>query len=137
MARSVALEDAYRAARYVVDGPQGFTLRPGRASAPLRARLARVGESTACVISASNPRSVRRSAALNRAANAALRRDLLAAGARVLSGHAEDPSGKWPDEKFCLALGLSRAAALRLARRYGQNAVLWAGPKGRPRLLWA
>lgn len=130
------LKAAYRATRYVVAARPAFVLRCGRPSTRLRALLRDHGAATACVISAANPRSVRRSAAVNRAAHAHLARTLRRLGLPRLPGRAVDPAGLWPTEAFFLVLGLERRAALRLARRYGQNAVLWAGPSGRPRLLW-
>lgn len=128
---------AYRAARYQVLGPVPFLLRPGRPSAPLRRWMAASGARSACLITAHNPGSRRRSTLQNRRADARLRAALAGLVQRpLIRTRALDPSGRWPAEDGYLALGLRRAEALALARRFGQNAVLWAGPKARPRLCW-
>ena len=133
-----ALVLAYRRAEYRVLARPAFTLRPGRVSAALARLLRAHGTATACLITAHNPGSRRQSAARNRGAerrlNAALRRSRPPFSA---PSRAVDPQGLWPIESGRLVLGLRQRDVLALARRSGQRAVLWAGPRARPRLLWA
>jgi hypothetical protein len=53
----------------------------------------------------------------------------------VLDGIGQHPDNGWPGEDSLLALGVSLADALLLGRRFGQDAVVWAGADAVPRLM--
>lgn len=72
---------------------------------------------------------------MNAAAHARLGAELAAAGYRVVEGAGEDPDGRWPAEPSYLVLGMDLEAARELGRRYGQNAIVWAGADAVPELL--
>lgn len=46
-----------------------------------------------------------------------------------------DPNGSWGPEPGFLVLGLTRAQAAELGRRFRQNALVWSDPDGIPELL--
>lgn len=132
-----ALERAYRRARYRVeldDGP--LELRVSEPNAELAALLASRGVRGAAFLTACNPGSRRLDEAANRAAQAALLEALTARGHPTLPAVAVDPDGRWPDEESVLVLGIEAAAAAALARRFGQNAMLWIDARGVPELVW-
>lgn len=69
-----------------------------------------------------------------------LRQEDLAAELRhrslaYLSGEGRHPSNGWPAEPSFLVLGLALEAAKSLGRRHEQNAIVWSGPDGVPRLV--
>ncbi|WP_162914937.1 DUF3293 domain-containing protein [Desertibaculum subflavum] len=131
----MSLERAYRDARYVAALPEGEeVLAVGQASGALDRLLATHGVATAARLTAANPGSGRElAAAVNAAANEKLAADLDRLGDARLPCRSAGPAGEWPEEGF-LALGLNRAEADRLARRYGQKGYLWI-EAGRPVVL--
>ena len=52
-----------------------------------------------------------------------------------LEGEGIDPLGKWPSERSILVLGISLAAACKLAFEFEQNAIIWSGGNAVPRLI--
>lgn len=132
---SAALLAAYRAAVYRVRGPQPFEMRIDL-PCPALAHLQRdSGVACSAFLTAHNPKSEPATPAMNRAAQARLRRQLRGAGLAWRSGFARDPAGAWPDEPSLLVLGLARIEAEALARAFGQNALLCSGHDGVPRLV--
>jgi hypothetical protein len=69
------------------------------------------------------------------AAHARFGAELAAAGYRVVEGAGEDPEGRWPAEPSYLVLGMALDAAQEVGRRYGQNAIVWAGADAVPELV--
>ena len=125
----------YRAVDYRVEAPEGrFVLRVGARSEELAAMLAAHGQECAAFITACNPLGEAADPERNAKALAALKADLEAEGCATLGALGEGKGG-WPGERSLLALGLGREAAKRLGRRYGQNAVLWAGKDAVPELV--
>ena len=47
-----------------------------------------------------------------------------------------DQAGLWPDETGVLIVGIPLPHAIRLAKRFGQNALLAGTSAGPPRLIW-
>lgn len=132
-----ALDAAYRAAVYRVRTErEAFELRVEAASRPLAALLRRYGVATAAYLTACNPYGVRMTEAANRAANEALRAELVAADAFVFDGEAVDPTGASPSKRSFLALGIALATARALGMRFRQNALLFADDDAVPRLVW-
>jgi hypothetical protein len=81
-------------------------------------------------VTAENPRSEPHAPQRNAARMRALSEDLRAF--RTLRGRGEPPPGStWTAEESFLVLGIDRAAAIALGRKYGQNAIVF-GERGRP-----
>ena len=115
------LLQAYMSARYEIELDGGrLRLRIGEPAPALE--RAWPGACYA-LLTAFNPGSRRLPDAANRAADAALRTDLAAAGLRCLRSHSSDGKGRWVEPGWLVA-GLDAEAADRLARRYGQAAIL-------------
>jgi hypothetical protein len=126
--------EAYRRTLYRVVGPPGFVLRVDEPSPELKALLA-PSPGGAAFLTAWNPGSRRSDVDENRSADRRLRGDLGSGGWVVLPALGEDPDGVWEVEEGHLVLGIDRERAEALGRSYGQNAILWAGKDGVPRLV--
>ncbi len=130
------LIEAYRSTLFKCgDGPDAFVLTVGVLSPPLAALCRSAGVSCAAHVTAFNPGSETQSADVNEAAHKRLGAELAAAGYRVVEGAGEAPEGRWPAEPSYLVLGMDLEAARELGRRYGQNAIVWAGADAVPELL--
>lgn len=136
------LDAAYRRTVYRVtgrgDAAPGATvdLRIGRTDPALTDLLCREGGAGAAIVSACNPGSRRVPDPVNESAHRALERAVAAGGWAWLPALALDPLGDWPAEPGLLILGIERSAALRLARRFGQNALVRVEPGTAPQLIW-
>jgi hypothetical protein len=127
---------AYLATDYEVAwADRRFVLRIGQVSAELRALYAETGCATALFVTAFNPEGRSRPDAENAAAHESLRADLAGLGMRFAEGVGRAQAGDWMPEKSFLVLGIDRAAASSLGRRYGQDAVVWAAADAIPDLL--
>ncbi len=113
-----------------------FTLKIGQPSRPLAGLLRRTGSASACVITAWNPRSEIRSDAENEAAQGRLIADLEGAGLAHFPAFGADPGEEWKGEASLLVLGATRTAVEELARRHGQNCIVWAEADALPRLIF-
>lgn len=131
------LDAAYRQAVYrVILGGSPLDLRVDQACGGVRALLTERGVDTAAFVTACNPGSRRLDRAANRAARTALEDAVAAMGCSALPGVAIDPEGRWPDEESLLLPGVDFESACSLARRFGQNALVWIGPEAVPELVW-
>jgi len=127
---------SYRAADYQAgSGSAAIRLRIDQHSESLAQLLAASGQQCAVFITACNPGSQPQSPAANRAANAHLHEELSRHTDQIIEGTGSDPSGTWPLEQSLLALGVELDVAEVLGRRFGQNAVVWAGADAIPRLI--
>ena len=132
------LLEAYRRTEYHVErNGQPFVLHVDERSEALQGCHADFGVRCSTFITAYNPRSTPTPEDVNSAAMARLTREVQARGLDALPGVGVDPAGEWEGERSLLVLGLDVPAALALARAYGQNAVLCAGPDAIPRLVLA
>ena len=125
--------DAYRLARYRVDGK--FDLTIDQPNAALGAWHLANGRSCSALITGCNPGSRVCSDAHNRAATTRLETIIRAEGLPFCTTLALDPSAEWPPERGFLIAGLDQTAAEALGRQFGQNAVVWSGGDAVPRLL--
>lgn len=50
-------------------------------------------------------------------------------------GFGSDQAGEWPREKSLLILDINKSEAIKLAKDFGQNAILWIEEDAIPRLL--
>ncbi|WP_368640625.1 DUF3293 domain-containing protein [Castellaniella ginsengisoli] len=126
------LDAAYRAAHYRIETAPPLILRIGQAHPALAARFPHGG----VFLTACNPRSRRLRPAANARRMRALCRAVERAGHAWLPGRGLDPHGSWPDEPSLWMPGLPLESGLRLARRFGQNALVWCGPDTVARLVW-
>jgi len=115
---------AYRAAHYVVFADPELVIRIGEPNTDLDALLQAAGAASAAYVTAANPRGVRRSEAENKNAFDSLQKFLNEKRYRHCAGEGRDPQGRWPAEQSFLVVGIERADAAALGRRFGQNAVV-------------
>lgn len=109
-------------------------IRVGCHSAEADAFLVACNLDVWCYITAFNPRSVLLDLAENRLRNADLQAFIAALPHR--KGLGLDAEGKWPGEESFLVAGLGREAALTLARRFEQHAIVFGVLGGPAELLW-
>jgi len=124
---------AYRAARYEVAA--GFDLAISTPSAALAAWHTGHGVSCSALITACNPASQPHSQQQNQNATRKLETALLRRKLAFSPTLALDSEGNWPAEPGFLIAGLAREAAMALGRRFGQNAIVWAGADAVPGLV--
>jgi predicted nucleic acid-binding protein len=129
-----ALEEAYRQAHYAVFEPP-IVIRIGELNPALDELIGRSG--SAAFMTAANPGSERRSDADNLRFIQLLEDSVKASGYRYIAGEGRDAKGAWPAEPSFLVLGIARADAIRLARRFAQNALVWCEPGRPPELVVA
>ena len=129
------LRAAYRATDYVVYEPR-LLIKIDRESSRLERLLRMRGASEWAFVSAWNPRSTPTAPARNRAQQRRLERQLRAAGFEMLAGEGRPRKGSWKPEAGLLVLGVKRSAALRIARQYGQLAIVVGKRGGAARLLF-
>jgi hypothetical protein len=131
------LAAAYVHTTYWVDArPEPLALRIDEASPALDRMLSERSVSRWAFVTAWNPRSQLRAHWYNVSRHETLLRTLRRAGWQWLPALAHGDAGDWPAEPGVLILGITRAQAYRLGRRFRQNAVV-AGERGRAaRLVW-
>jgi len=124
-----SLEAVYNAAVYEADLPAGrVTFRTGappQGPAPAQ---------TLAILTGWNPGHARPGEAANRAANARLAAELHRAGHVAYPACGRSPDGRHAEPSFAVT-GIGAEAALALAGRFGQAAILyWDGRAAR--ILW-
>jgi hypothetical protein len=132
-----ALRPAYLQTSYVVLVPsRRVAARIGEPSAALDAVMARHGAASGVFITAANPRSEKRTAEENAAANRELAAAIAAQGKQALPHEGVADEGEWLEKGF-FVLGLEREPALELAERFGQYAVVFCEIGRKPALLFS
>ncbi len=126
---------AYEATYFRVLEPQEFTLRVGQRSAELQSLYVGIGVTCAGYLTAWNPFSKEVSELENKNAQQQLLRQLSLEGFPALNALGIDPSGDWPGEESVFVPGLSLDRAKLLGSKFGQNAIVWAGPDAVPQLV--
>jgi len=130
------LEQTYRAAAYRIDTAPALTVRIGQASSGI-ATLHHVHQCRdSLFISACNPRSRRLRPAGNARRTRALRRVLDRLGYAWLPARGMDPDRQWPDEPGFWIAAMPLDEGLRLARRFGQNAIVRWSEDAVAQLAW-
>lgn len=125
----------YRQSTYRFElGGETVRMRVDDASAGLAEAHRRHGVASSAFLTAWNPRSEPRDERENDARNEALRSDLRRIGLGWLEAKGVAADESW-EEPSLLVLGIGEEAARALARRYGQNAFLFAGKDAVPRLV--
>ena len=135
MALTPALIAAYQKADYVVFGDPDLVLRVGEKNARLDYLVDWLGRKTAAFVTAVNPRGGRRPEDDNRRAMEALYGSQFEAGTTIMPGEARDLDGVWPVEPSLLIVGIARAEAEALGRRFGQNAIVFVDKGRAPELV--
>jgi hypothetical protein len=121
---------------WVSSQPQPIGLRIGQKSALLARLLAARQVSQWAFVTAWNPRSQLRSDWYNIGRENALLREVCRRGLQWLPGLAAGDGSDWPAEPAMLVLGISRAEARRVGRRFRQNAVVVGERGGVAQLVW-
>lgn len=137
VARRKALEPAYRRTVYRVFAPGGaIDLRVGYRCPALDRLLAATGCTRWAFLTAWNPLSRPLPVWSNATRSRRLARALHGLGYRFLPGLGIPQEPGWRPEVSLLVLGMPAARALRIARRFGQNAIVAGRRGGRAQLLW-
>ena len=127
---------AYSNTDYYADTAIGrIKLRSGEYSQELDDLQKSRGVTSSAFITAWNPRSIPTDESENVVAQKALYEDICAMGLDCISGIGKIPRA-WAGERSFLGLGLSEVDSLNLGKKYGQNAVLFAGPQAIPYLVF-
>jgi hypothetical protein len=127
---------AYLSAEYwVEETAAAFALKIGIQSQALLSLHAECGVDCSAFLTAYNPGSLMQSVSWNQKAQGRMEADLRRDGFELRQGFGKDPSGAWPGECSVLALGISREAAERSGRAYGQQAIVWTGLDAVPTLV--
>ncbi len=122
------LLQAYRATRVDVELPGGVLGIPAADEAPLADLPPELSEG-AWIITAWNPGSRELGRPDNDARNAALAREIATLGGRCWPAWGRARDGEWAEASWVI-VGLSRADALVLGARFGQNAIFWLDEDG-------
>lgn len=131
------LAPVYISTTYRVDAPGGpIALRVGLPSAALDRLLKRRGQRTWAFITACNPHSRRLPGWRNLARQRRLQTLSGQQGFVALSGIGMGDAPGWPPEPSLLLVGIDRARARRIARLFGQNAIVAGRRGGAAELVW-
>ncbi len=87
-------------------------------------------------VSASNPGSRAHSESENSRRNAELEQDIQKAGLQYLPGSGVPEESGWQAERSFLVLGIMKSAALAMAKRRGQLAIVLGTRGNAPELVW-
>jgi hypothetical protein len=112
-----------------------FTLRIDEPCTELLAAHKRRRADCSAFVTAYNPFSQALAARENAARQLTLVRELDDRGLAWDEGVGEHPSNSWPGEPSCLVYGIALEAAKVLAAHFEQNAFVWSGSDGVPRLI--
>lgn len=137
MAKTIELEAAYAATTYRVFLPGGHReLRIGQPDPTLADWLETAGCQSFAIVSATNPGGRQLSATENADRQSALECDLLEGNYEPYAAENVPDGASWPSEESCFIPDITLEDALALADDYGQNAIVWGGADGIPRLAW-
>ena len=125
---------AYEDSDYVIFEEPELVLKIGEKSQRLDALLEKEGATTACFLTAANPRSEKKTAAENAAALEVLDQLVAASGYPMRKAEGRAPDGKWK-EPSRLVIGIYRDNADKLGRLFGQNAIVFMEKGKAPELV--
>jgi len=121
-----ALLKAYEMALYkVLIDKKLIVLKVGDSSSDLESIFQKKGRSTGIFLTAFNPGSDCLPYQENIERNQRLKKLVEEKGFHYLEGYSTDQKENWPKEESLLILGIPRAEADRLAKKFQQNAYLW------------
>jgi hypothetical protein len=136
-ARDPELVAAYVATSYIVDTPgQRIALRVGQRNRVFERLLRGRRVRSWAFVSACNPASRRLPRWRNAARASLLARVTKRYGLRILPGEGLANDSDWGGEASLLILGITPVRALRLARQFGQYAVVVGRSGALARLEW-
>ena len=137
MAKTNELNAAYGATTYRVFLPGGSAdLRIGQANAVLSAWLGKNACASFAVITACNPGSQALAADRNAERQSQLECELLEGNYEPYAGENVPDSEGAPIEESCFVPDITCEDACALAEDFGQNAIVYGGADGIPRLVW-
>jgi hypothetical protein len=133
-----ALDAAYRNTDYwVADALVGpFAIRIGEVTIELEELLYETVEVEWTYLTACNPGSRRLASDENARRSSELAAMVRERGWRYFHGESVGCNGDWPPESSLLVLGVHEGKAIKLARRFGQNAVVVGRIGEAARLVW-
>lgn len=126
---------AYRETEYHVRGRAPFVLRIDIPCPELVLAHQHHQVDCSAYITACNPCSRVLDAPTNLTRHAALGSEIGQLGLAFIEGVGEHPSNRWPAEASYLVFGLALEAARAMGVRWQQNAIVWSGAGGVPRLI--
>ena len=126
------LFQAYSNTFYKVFEPS-LCIKIGEHNPTLDSLLEKYGENEYAYLTAYNPFSEQLAHAKNNQRHQQLKEDLTSYQCFEGEGCGEDPT--WPCERSYLVLGISKAKAILLGNRYGQNAIVYGRRNGKPELV--
>lgn len=130
------LLDSYRRTTYRAALPTGrIDLRIGELSHALDRFLAERHTEKWAFITVANPGSQLLDEGTNLARHQSLVADVRAAGHVLFEGEGVGDDGRWPAERSLLIIGIKRAEAAALGRKYEQNAIVVGRRGNAPELL--
>ncbi|MDD3352603.1 DUF3293 domain-containing protein [Zoogloea sp.] len=112
-----------------------ITLRIGEQNPVLLRLFENEGVRGALFITACNPQGAQHVETANQRYQLELAAELAQTGYRVLPGEGASTTGDWPPEPSMLVLDSGPGDALKLCRRFRQNAVVVVESDGTPKLL--
>ena len=137
MTAGKALQQAYLETIYRVAGEeQAIDIRIDQSNVALDALLQENEVRQWAFVTASNPRSRALSERDNARRNAEMKSSLKRAGWRTVDGVGLPLRPGWKPERSVLILGIDRDAAIALARRWEQNAIVCGSFAQPPELVW-
>ncbi|MCB0337437.1 MAG: DUF3293 domain-containing protein [Bdellovibrionales bacterium] len=129
------LEQAYRETSFRVFEP-AFVISIGTQNPELSNLLAQHEENTWAYITAHNPRSKLFSVEVNQQRHGALVERVEELGLIYFEGAGVGSDSTWPPEVSLLILGISKAQAEELGRRFEQNCIVYGSTEESAYLLW-
>ena len=129
------LEQRYRETDYIVDDDPPLRLNIGEHNDGARILMVSFNVESAVFITAWNPGSKQLSIDENIDRQADLLDNIEKLRLNYLVGRGEHPESGWSEDSY-LVLGMSEEDAMRLAKQYEQNAILWIPMSGVPELRW-
>lgn len=128
-------QEVYENTHYYIADPH-IDILCGDYNPTLDIYMRKLGKRSWVFISAANPQSNIQSDQINGWANANLEIDLFNQNYAYTYAIGQDRSGEWPAEDSFVVFDISIDDALRLAKKYNQNAILMGHLNGKADLKW-
>lgn len=129
--------EIYRTAVYgVFSGSREIRFKIGENNAEIEALLGEFKAERFALITAYNPRSKELSEEENLVRQEKLSGDICDAGYGFLQGYGASEDGSWKAEPCLFVLDISEEAAVSIAQKYEQHAIVYGKRGSAPRLVW-
>lgn len=129
------LEGVYKNTNYIILDPE-ISLQCDRTNATMDEFMLKLGKRSWTFISAANPESLIQSAKINAWQNTNLEIDIATSGLHYAYAIGKAKEGDWPEEPSFVVFDLGLDSAMKLARKYNQNAILVGRLDKVARLQW-